>query len=212
MFEFILAGGFLMLPILICSVIGVAIIFERAWALRRSQVVPQALVAQVRELVRQGRLNDDKPQALTGRGSALGRLFSLCFTHQKLSRESLQELLEEAGRHVNHELERYLSTLGTIAEIAPLLGLLGTVIGMIRVFFQITEAGVGDPNLLAGGISEALMTTATGLSVAIPAVVGYRWLRRMVESRMLELEYETARFVDALYGQKLRPGGSDLDD
>lgn len=209
MFTLLTAGGWLMLPLLACSMLAMAITLERLWVLRHSQVVPASLVERARRLEGQEQINNSKLAELHHH-SPLGRLLAVCLANRRLELESLKAVLEEAGRHVAHELERYLNVLGTIAEIAPLLGLLGTVVGMIRVFIVITTEGIGDPGVLAGGISEALITTAAGLAVAIPSLIAYRYLRRLVDSRVLELEYEVSRFVDAMHGQRLRPASEQV--
>jgi biopolymer transport protein ExbB len=119
----------------------------------------------------------------------------------------MKEAIEDTGRHVVHELERYINTLGTIAAISPLLGLLGTVIGMIKVFSAITTAGVGNPSALAGGISEALITTAAGITVAIPTLMFYRYFRGKIAMLVIRMEQQALRMVEVLHGQRSRAGG-----
>ena len=175
MYELVKAGGWLMLPIIACSIVALAIILERFWALRGERVVPKHLVAQIWQLHRKGKLTGAHLSTVR-EGSPLGRILAAGLTNRMHSKEIMKESIEEVGRQVVHELERYLNTLGTIASVSPLLGLLGTVIGMIKVFTAITSAGVGNPAVLAGGISEALITTAAGLSVAIPSLMFHRYL------------------------------------
>ena len=197
MLELVKSGGWLMVPIILCSVAAMAIIVERLWSLQRERVVPQDLVSRAWEWARTGELTEERIQALRD-GSPLGRIFAAGLASRHLDRELMKEYIEEIGRHVAHELERYLNALGTIAAIAPLLGLLGTVIGMIKVFAVITAQGVGEPRILAGGISEALVTTAAGLTVAIPSLLFHRVLRRRVDELVVTMEQEALKLVGAL--------------
>lgn len=197
MLEIVQAGGWLMVPIVACSVIAVAIVLERLWTLQRGRVVPKGLTAQVWEALRQNRLDPDAINALR-KSSALGQVLAAGLMQRHSSREVVKEAIEDAGRHAVHDLERFLNSLGTIAAISPLLGLLGTVSGMIRAFSAITTQGVGNPTVLAGGIAEALITTAAGLIVAIPALIVYRYLRRRIDTLVVLIEQEAMHFVDAL--------------
>jgi biopolymer transport protein ExbB len=197
MFEILKAGGIMMLPILVCSIAAVAITVERFWVLRRSQILPNALLAQVWLWYSNSELTKEKAEQIE-KGSPLGEILIACIRHKELPMAQQRHAVEAAGRRVSHEMERYLNLLGTIGEIAPLLGLLGTVTGMIQVFLVITEAGVGDPGPLAGGISEALITTATGLSVGIPTVVAYRHIRRKVDNLTVALEESAGRLLTAM--------------
>lgn len=201
MFELIKAGGWLMVPILACSVIAVAIIGERMWMLRVRRVIPRHLVAEVWKWVRDNQLDAVRLQTLRS-GSPLGRILAAGLVNLHHDREIMKEAIEDTGRHVVLELERYLNTLGTIAAISPLLGLLGTVIGMIKVFTAITTQGVGDPGVLAGGISEALITTAAGLSVAIPALMFYRYFRGRVDMLVMRMEEEAMKMVEVFQGER----------
>ena len=203
MLELVKSGGWLMAPIILCSIAAMAIIVERLWSLQRERVVPEDLVARAWRWVMAEELTDERIQALR-EGSPLGRVLAAGLDSRDLERELMKESVEEVGRHVVHELERYLNALGTIAAITPLLGLLGTVIGMIKVFAVITAQGVGEPRLLAGGISEALITTAAGLTVAIPSLLFYRVLRGRVDALVVTMEKEALRMVGAL--QALRSG------
>ncbi|MBT3706774.1 MAG: MotA/TolQ/ExbB proton channel family protein, partial [Proteobacteria bacterium] len=180
MIEFIKSGGWLMLPIVACSVISLAIIIERSLALRRRVVMPEGLVADIDRALGRGSVTPDRI-ALLRRSSPLGRVLAAGLASVQSHPARISDAFEEAGRHVVHEFERYLNALGTIAATTPLLGLLGTVIGMIKVFAAITVAGVGDPQILAGGISEALITTAAGLSVGIPSLMFQRYFRGQVQ-------------------------------
>ncbi|MFP3874047.1 MAG: MotA/TolQ/ExbB proton channel family protein [Thiohalophilus sp.] len=201
MFEMIQAGGWLMLPILLCSVIALAIIGERFWALQQARIAPDYLVAQVWQWYKNQSLDETQIQSLS-RNSPLGRILAAGLVNRQHPRDIMKESIEETGRQVVIELERYLNTLGTIASITPLLGLLGTVIGMIKVFAAITTEGVGNPSVLAGGISEALITTAAGLSVAIPSLIFYRYFRGKVDFLVLKMEEEAMKVVDVMHGER----------
>ena len=196
MWEIIVAGGPVMAPIILCSVVAVAIVVERLWTLQRKRVIPRELTDRVWKLVETRTLNDGHIEALA-RNSPLGRVLAAGLANRNHGREIMKEVIEDTGRHVVHELERFLNTLGTIAAMSPLLGLLGTVTGMIAAFNAITEAGVGDPRALSGGIGEALITTAAGLMVAIPALFAYRYLRGVVDALVVDMEKEAIRLVQA---------------
>ncbi len=199
MLELIKAGGLLMWPILICSVISLAIIIERFWSLQQQRIVPKHLVAQVWQWAKVGHLDNQRIQNLRT-GSPLGRVLAAGLVNRSHEREVMKESIEEVGRHVAHSLERFLNTLGTIASISPLLGLLGTVIGMIKVFAVITTHGVGDASILAEGISEALLTTAAGLSVAIPTLMFHRYFRGKVDELVMTMEQEALKMVEVMQG------------
>ena len=205
MFELVKAGGWLMLPLIACSVVAMGIIIERLWMLRTKRVVPENLVAQVWQVHRKSQLNNSHISTIKG-ASPLGRILAAGLVNRRYSREVMKEAIEEMGRQVVHELERFLNTLGTIASIAPLLGLLGTVIGMIKVFSAITTAGVGDPTVLAGGISEALITTATGLAVAIPSLMFHRYLTGRVDMLVVKMEEEALKMVEVMQGERANEG------
>jgi biopolymer transport protein ExbB len=195
--EIILAGGWLMAPILLCSTLAVAIIIERFWTLRKSKVTPQDLGATVEDWAARHEL-DSRHLGQLRAESPLGRIYAAALVNRKRSREVIKEAVEDTGRHVVHDLERFLNTLGTIAGISPLLGLLGTVIGMIEVFSAIMVSGVGDANVLAGGISQALITTAAGLTVAIPSYFFYRFFRGMVEEYVISMEEKAIKLIDVI--------------
>jgi biopolymer transport protein ExbB len=197
MFEIVMAGGIVMVPILLCSVLAVAIALERLWTLREQRVVPTELTDKVWQWVENRALSDKQVAALE-QHSPLGRVLAAGLANRYRDRAVMLEAIEDAGRHVVHDLERFLNTLGTIAAISPLLGLLGTVTGMIRTFKAITVAGVGNPAAMAGGISEALITTAAGLLVAIPALVAYRYLRGLVDALVIRMEKESIKLVQAI--------------
>ncbi len=197
MWEIIRAGGGFMWPIVLCSITAVAIILERLWALQSSRVIPRDLGRKVWNWIESDQLNDKFIAALE-QNSPLGKLLAIGLANRNKPRALMVERLEDGGRHVVHELERFLNTLGTIAAVAPLLGLLGTVAGIIHAFNAITASGLGDPQVLSGGIGEALITTAAGLSVAIPSLIAYRYLRGKVERLVIQMEKEAMKLVDAL--------------
>ena len=199
MLELIKAGGLLMWPILICSVISLAIIIERFWSLQQQRIVPRHLVAQVWQWAKMGHLDNNRIQNLRT-SSPLGRVLAAGLVNRSHKREVMKESIEEVGRHVAHSLERFLNTLGTIASISPLLGLLGTVIGMIKVFAVITTHGVGDASILAEGISEDLLTTTAGLSVAIPTLMFHRYFRGKVDELVMTMEQEALKMVEVMQG------------
>jgi biopolymer transport protein ExbB len=197
MLEIVQAGGWLMVPIIASSVIAVAIVLERLWTLQTKRVIPGTLTNQVWDWVQKSELDSQRIQQVHS-SSPLGQVLATGLAYRHAPRDVLKEAIEDSGRHVVHDLERYLNPLGTIAAISPLLGLLGTVSGMIRAFTAITTQGVGNPAILAGGISEALITTAAGLAVAIPSLIAYRLLRGRVDSLVIQIEKEAIRFIEAL--------------
>ncbi len=179
MYQFVMKGGYLMYPIMICSVLTVAILFERLFALRRSRIIPEKFIIEVSDLVRQQRMEDALTQCRLN-DSSISRVLMAGISRHKKPRLQVKE------------------ALGTIAGIAPLLGLLGTVTGMIKAFSVISHAGIGNPQMLAGGISEALITTAAGLTVAIPAFVFYKLLRSRVDKRILRMERVSIEILDLI--------------
>jgi len=201
MLEIVQAGGWLMLPIIGCSVVAVAIILERLWTLQEKRVLPPNVATQVWDWIQHNQLDVQHVQQLH-QSSPLGQVLAAGLAYRHATRDVLKEVIEDTGRHVVHDLERYLGPLGTIAAISPLLGLLGTVSGMIRSFTAITTEGVGNPTVLAGGISEALITTAAGLTVAIPALIAYRYLRGRVDTLVVKIEKESMRFIEAVLHQQ----------
>lgn len=197
MLELIKAGGWVMLPILVLAVLALAIIVERFWSLRRKDVLPPGLGAEVRDWARTRQL-DPRHVDVLRRNSPLGELLAAALDMRQRPRELIKERVEDVGRHVAHELERFLNTLGTIASVSPLLGLLGTVLGMIQMFLKILTTGVGDANQLAGGIGQALISTAAGLCVAIPAVMFHRYFRGLINAYVVEMEKQAIALMDAL--------------
>ncbi len=190
-----------MWPILACSIAAIAIIIERFWTLNKRAVTPQHLWEQVKQMVERHDFNKVNVGVVRD-SSPLGRILAAGMANVRNGRDVMRDAIEEAGRHVVHDLERYLNSLGTIAAITPLLGLLGTVIGMIKVFAAITSHGVGDATILAGGISEALITTAAGLSVGIPSLMFYRYFRGKVQELTISMEQEAIRLIEVIEGQR----------
>ncbi|RKZ41755.1 MAG: MotA/TolQ/ExbB proton channel family protein [Gammaproteobacteria bacterium] len=201
MLEIISAGGWMIWPIILCSIVAMAIIGERFWSLQKKYVVPKGLVAQVWKWIKEDKIDKQHLNALRI-NSPLGKILAAGLVNRYHDREMMKVSIEEASNQVIHELERYLNTLGTIAEIAPLLGLLGTVTGMIRMFSAIGEVGLGNPMVLSSGLSEALVTTAAGLFVAIPAFVFYRYFRGVVDELVLSMELEALKMIDILHGAR----------
>lgn len=201
MFELIKNGGWLMFPIILCSSIAMGIVVERFWSLQRKKVLPPELVPQVWKLIKENKVNDAALSRIK-LSSPLGAILASGLINQRHGREIMKTSIEETGRQVVHDLERFLNPLGTIASIAPLLGLLGTVVGMIKVFTAIMVNGVGDPGILAGGISEALLTTAAGLTVAIPSLIFHRYFERLVDEYVLNMEEEALKLIDVMAGDR----------
>jgi biopolymer transport protein ExbB len=199
--ELVKAGGWMMLPIVLCSVVALAIIAERLWTLRPSRVTPPHLLGQVWRWIQDKQLNSDKLKELRA-ASPLGQILAAGLANSKHGREVMKECIEEAAARVIHELERYLNALGTIAGIAPLLGLLGTVLGMIEIFSSFMGSGMANASQLAGGISTALITTAAGLFVAIPALFFHRYLQRRIDELVVGMEQEAIKLVEVLQGDR----------
>jgi biopolymer transport protein ExbB len=197
MWEIVRAGGPIMWPIILCSIAAAAIILERMWTLQEKRVLPGDLVQKIWQLVESNQINDKIIAALE-QNSPLGKVLAAGLASRHRPREVMMERLQDAGRHVVHELERFLNTLGTIAGVSPLLGLLGTVTGIIKAFNAIQAGGMGDPRMLSGGIAEALITTAAGLCVAIPALIAYRYLRGKVDRIVIAMEKDAIRLADAV--------------
>jgi biopolymer transport protein ExbB len=200
MFEIVKSGGPIMVPIILASIVAAAIFLERLWTLQQRRVLPAELTDKVWKLVEQRQIQDKHIGALQ-QNSPLGKILAAGLANRHRERSIIKEAIEDTGRHVVHELERFIGTLGTIASVSPLLGLLGTVVGMIRTFNAIQTEGVGDPAALGGGIAEALITTAAGLTVAIPALLGYKYLRGRVESLVVQMEKESIKLVQAMEEQ-----------
>jgi biopolymer transport protein ExbB len=200
-FEVIKSGGWMMLPIILCSIGAMGIIAERLWSLQRKKIVPSELVPQVWNLFREQKLDKTALYRLKT-SSPLGYILAAGLANSEHGREVMKECIEEAGRQVVHNLERFLNTLGTIAAVSPLLGLLGTVFGMIEIFSSLMQHGSGDPSALAGGISVALVTTAAGLTVAIPSLIFHRHFERLVDEYIVNMEAEALKLIEILHGDR----------
>ena len=195
--EFITAGGIFMWPLLACSVLIIAFSIERAWFLQKRLICPEGLSNQVKNLIDSNSL-DDKQATELARLSSLGFLLINCLKYKKLARENLESKIEEKAAEVHYSLERNLTMLGTIATISPLLGLLGTVVGMITAFTGLTETSGANPDLLAAGISQALITTAFGLLIAVPGLVLHKYFEHKIKYLMLSLQKEVSDFIDLI--------------
>ena len=200
MWEIIKAAGWPIWPLIIASVVALAIIGERFWALRRDIVAPSNLLPEVQKWLGQGGVTKETLLKLE-QHSPLGQIFASALSNAKNSREVTKEAIEETGRAVAHKLERYLPVLGTIATVAPLLGLLGTVIGMVELFGSFTNSG-HDVAQFARGISVALYNTATGIVVAVPAMIAYRYFRSKVDDLLVDMEQQAIKLVEILHGQR----------
>lgn len=200
MLEILKAGGWAMAPILLCSAIMVAIVLERFWTLRRKSVMPLDLGEQVSAWARSQKLDPQHIDALRG-NSPLGELLASVVVARHRGREAMKEHVEDTGRHIIHQLERFLNTLGTIALVSPLLGLLGTVFGLIRMFLVVAAGNMGDPSKMAGGIGEALICTAAGLCVAIPSYFFHRYFRGKIAGYVVEMEKHAIALMDELETQ-----------
>ena len=190
-----------MVPLLICSVVGMAICIERLYTLNVRKIAPPHLLATVWNQLKKGEMDAAKLRTLR-QSSPLGRILASGLANAYHGRDVMKESIQDAASHVVHDLERYLNTLGTIAAVSPLLGLLGSVLGIITVFAEIMVQGSGNASVLAGGISQALITTAAGLSVAIPALVMHRYFIGKIEAIVVELEQETIKLIDALHSEE----------
>ncbi|MDR9468393.1 MotA/TolQ/ExbB proton channel family protein [Marinospirillum sp.] len=207
MLDLLFVGGWIMLPLVLSSILALAIILERLWSLQRKRILPQGLLVQA--LSQPG-----KADLKHLRTSPLGRVLAAGLARKEQGEGRIREALQTAGSHEVHLLEKYLSPLGSIAAITPLLGLLGTVVGMIDVFQQL-DLSAGNAQQLAGGISMALITTAAGLTIAIPALVMHRFFLRRVADLVVELEEASQQLLDALTPNQPQPlhlhGDTDLN-
>lgn len=190
-----------MAPIILASIAALAIIVERMWSLQRKRILPPDLVPYIWQLQRENKLDAGAIRRIK-QSSPLGRVLAAGMQNHKHGREMMKTSIEEVGRQVAHELEYYLNALGSIATITPLIGLLGTVDGIIRVFSDIAVGGMGDPSILSGGISEALICTASGLTVAIPSLFFHRYFERLVDDHVLHMEEESLRLIDIMQGDR----------
>lgn len=204
MLELVKAGGWPMIPLLLLGVLALAIVVERFWSLRRKEILPPGLGEEVRTWAVRGQLESAHIESLR-RNSPLGELLASALDVRNKPRDQIRERIEDTGRHLVHRMEKFLNGLGSIASAGPLLGLLGTVVGMIQMFLGIQDSGVGDVNALAGGIGKALVCAAAGMIVAIPALLFHRYFRGRVTSYVMEMEKEATALVDALEARSTRP-------
>jgi biopolymer transport protein ExbB len=195
--ELVKAGGWPMIPLLLLSMVALAIIVERFWTLRRKAVLPPQLGDEVRAWAARGKLDPAHIDSLR-QTSPLGALLAAALDVRQRPRDQIRERIEDVGRHLVHKMERFLNTLGTIAAAGPLLGLFGTVVGMIQMFLGILSHGIGDVNQLAGGIGKALVCTAAGMIVAIPALAFHRYFRGRIAAYIVDMEHEAIQLMDAL--------------
>jgi biopolymer transport protein ExbB len=202
--ELVKAGGWPMIPLLLLGVLALAIVVERFWSLRRKEILPPGLGEEVRAWAGRGQLEPAHIESLR-RNSPLGELLAAALDVRNKPRDQIRERIEDTGRHVVHRMEKFLNALGSIASAGPLLGLLGTVVGMIQMFLGIQDSGVGDVNALAGGIGKALVCAAAGMIVAIPALLFHRYFRGKVTSYVMDMEKEATALVDALEARPSRP-------
>ena len=190
-----------MFPIILSSIIAMAIVGERFWSLQRKKILPPELLPQVRKLYIENKMDEPTLRRLKI-SSPLGHILAAGLANSSHGRRVMKDCMEEAGRKVAHDLERFLNALGTIAAVGPLLGLLGTVFGMIEIFSSMMKHGAGDPSSLAGGISVALITTAAGLTVAIPSLIFHRYFERLVDEFVVSMEEEALKLIDILHGDR----------
>ena len=198
MWEIIQAAGWPIWPLILTSIIGVAIILERFWSLRKSQIIPDGLIVEIKTMIKQNNLDDNKVNILKN-SSPLGDLLSVAIAKRKDSVEVIKSALDERAGIIVHNLERYLGVLVTIATVAPLLGLFGTIIGMVELFSSFTSSG-HDVAVFARGISIALYNTAGGIVVAVPAMIAYRFFRSKIDNYLNEMEHYAIQIVEILKG------------
>lgn len=201
MIDIIQAAGWPIWPIILCSIIAIAIIGERFYSLRQDSVAPRDLLPRVIEEYRKSGVTADMLSRVAN-SSMLGKVLAAGLKNIKSSREIVKESIEEAGRAAAHELDKFLTTLGTIATMSPLLGLLGTIIGMIEIFGASTPSGITDPAQLAHGISIALYNAAFGIIVAVPSLVFYRHFRARADSLVVEMELQAVKMVEIIHGER----------
>ena len=200
MWDIIIAAGWPIWPLIATSVFGVAIILERFWSLRESYVIPQNLKEDVKKLVGSGSIKRDAVEALRV-NSPLGEIMAVAIENQNSSLEIIKDSIEEVGSQVSYKLERYLGALSTISTVAPLLGLFGTIIGMVELFSSFTSSG-HDVAVFARGISIALYNTAGGIVVAVPAMIAFRFFRSKVDHLVNEMEQQALHLVEIMRGER----------
>ena len=198
MWEIIQAAGWPIWPLILTSIIGVAIMLERFWSLRKSQIIPDGLIVEIKTMIKQNNLDDNKVNILKN-SSPLGDLLAVAIAKRKDSVEVIKSALDERAGIIVHNLEKYLGVLVTIATVAPLLGLFGTIIGMVELFSSFTSSG-HDVAVFARGISIALYNTAGGIVVAVPAMIAYRFFRSKIDNYLNEMEHYAIQIVEILKG------------
>lgn len=201
MHTIVFAGGWLMLPLILCSIAVIGICLERYWTLNPKKIAPRHQLAQVWGWIKHNQVNPDRLRELK-KSSELGAILAAGLSNSRAGREIMKDSIQDAANQVIHSMEKFVGVLGTIASVAPLIGLLGTVLGMIKVFIAIELEGTGNTGALAGGISEALITTAAGLLVAIPAMIAHRFFTRRIDSLVVTMEQEAVKLVDALHSER----------
>lgn len=201
MFDIIRAAGWPIWPIILASIIALGIIGERLWSLRQNIVAPKELFPKVVQEYRQNGVNPEMIARLS-QHSILGQIFAAGLKNVKNTREIMKESIEEAGRAATHELDRFLTSLGTIASMSPLMGLFGTIVGMIEIFGAQTPTGLGNPAQLAHGISVALYNAAFGIIVAVPSLIFYRYFRAKVDELVVEMELQAIKLVEIVHGER----------
>ena len=201
MFEILKAGGWLIVPIMLCSVLSITIVVERFWSLQKSKIMPRHLVAQILSWHKNNELTLENIRALRA-GSPLGRMLAAGLTSRVPNHAFMKQGIEDAGRHEVHELERYLNSLGTVAAITPLLGLLGSVLGLMDVFTSMTSQGIGNPQALGAGISQIMIATAAGLVVAIPSLTFYRYFQRRVDELAIAMEQQALLLLGLILNER----------
>ena len=201
MLEYLMAGGLIIIPLILSSIVAMVVILSLFLTLKKSKVLPDGVANTAQKLALSGKVSPEHIKQIRD-GSLLGRVLATGLENLGQPRHMIKENIEESGRHVIHSMDKYMTTLGTIAAIAPLLGLLGTVVGMISVFSVITAQGVGSPTELAGGISQALVTTAFGISVAVPSLVFHRYFRGKINDYAVEMEKEAIKLISATQARR----------
>jgi len=201
MLEYLMAGGLIIIPLILSSIVAMVVIFSLFLTLKKSKVLPNGVAATATKLALSGKVTPEHIKQIRD-GSLLGRVLATGLESLGQPRHMMKESIEESGRHVIHSMDKYMTTLGTVAAIAPLLGLLGTVVGMISVFSVITAQGVGSPTELAGGISQALVTTAFGITIAVPSLIFHRYFRGKINDYAIEMEKEAIKLIGAVQMQR----------
>jgi len=194
--DFIGAMGVMAIPLVLSSIVAIVVVLNLFLTLKKSKVIPEGIAETAQKLAKSGKVTSAHVEKIR-KGSLLGRVLATGLESLGQPRHVIKENIEESGRHVIHSMDKYMTTLGTIATIAPLLGLLGTVVGMIEVFSVITAQGVGSPTELAGGISKALLTTAAGIIIAVPALIFHRYFRGKINDYAVEMEKEAIKLISA---------------